>query len=229
MARVPLPDLFADCRTPEDAHARFRRLAKEMHPDAGGTGHDFVGLQADYSVALHLLTPGPRRAGQAPPPGGRSRPDPARAHRRVVTLAALLDAPEAAPRGCRTEDEFQQRIIDAARAHDWDAYHTRNSRRSAAGFPDLVLAWAPSPESPNDNPGAPGCCLFRELKIPPNVCTADQDHWLALLRATGQNADVWIPTDAQHIALVIQSHGTHGLTAGPWLYEPTRHLEAAAE
>jgi hypothetical protein len=38
-----------------------------------------------------------------------------------------------------TEKQLMQTIINAARATGWMAYHTFDSRKSAAGFPDLVL------------------------------------------------------------------------------------------
>ena len=38
-----------------------------------------------------------------------------------------------------TEAEFQQKITDRAEALSWLVYHTHDSRRSNAGFPDLFL------------------------------------------------------------------------------------------
>lgn len=42
-----------------------------------------------------------------------------------------------------TEKDFQQLIIDTARALGWLVYHTHDSRRSAPGFPDLILLRPP--------------------------------------------------------------------------------------
>ena len=48
---------------------------------------------------------------------------------------ALPAQPEPAP----TEKQFQQSVVEVARTLKWRVYHTHDSRRSAAGFPDLVL------------------------------------------------------------------------------------------
>ena len=37
------------------------------------------------------------------------------------------------------ESDFQRAVIEMARLHGWLVYHTHDSRRSAPGFPDLVL------------------------------------------------------------------------------------------
>lgn len=37
------------------------------------------------------------------------------------------------------EEEFQKRVVDFATMHGWMVYHTRDSRGSQEGFPDLVL------------------------------------------------------------------------------------------
>ena len=43
---------FNGCRTPEDIKARFRQLAKKLHPDAGGTHEQFIALTEQYHAAL---------------------------------------------------------------------------------------------------------------------------------------------------------------------------------
>ena len=42
-----------------------------------------------------------------------------------------------------TEDRWQALVVLEARARGWRVYHTHDSRRSAAGFPDLVLVRPP--------------------------------------------------------------------------------------
>ena len=82
-----------------------------------------------------------------------------------------------------TEAEFQQAVVELARAEcGWKVYHTYDSRRSAPGFPDLVLA-------------RQGVLLFWELKAAKGRATAAQREWLDALRATGANVDVLYPED----------------------------------
>ena len=38
-----------------------------------------------------------------------------------------------------TEKKFQAAVLQIANMYGWLAYHTHDSRRSAPGFPDLVL------------------------------------------------------------------------------------------
>ena len=64
-----------------------------------------------------------------------------------------------------TETEFQNAVIEAACRFGYLCYHTHNSRRSAPGFPDLVLA-------------KNGAVLIAELKTDTGVVTTDQKAWL---------------------------------------------------
>ncbi|MCC6312227.1 MAG: hypothetical protein IT345_15125, partial [Trueperaceae bacterium] len=41
------------------------------------------------------------------------------------------------------ERDFQALVVQLARLRGWRVYHTFDSRRSPAGFPDLVLARPP--------------------------------------------------------------------------------------
>lgn len=74
------------------------------------------------------------------------------------------------------EEALQQHVLDCARLLGWLAYHTHDSRRSAEGFPDLVLVRPPR-------------LAFAELKAWPEGTakgepTAAQRVWLdALLHA----------------------------------------------
>jgi hypothetical protein len=69
-----------------------------------------------------------------------------------------------------TEAQFSQLVGEVARLGSWRKYHTFNSRRSAHGFPDLVLIRAPR-------------LIFAELKTESGKTTAEQDVWLEALRA----------------------------------------------
>ena len=65
----------------------------------------------------------------------------------------------------QTESAFQDVVIQAAKLFGWMCYHTHDSRRSAPGFPDLVLA-------------KNGVVLFAELKTDTGKVTNDQIGWL---------------------------------------------------
>ncbi len=42
-----------------------------------------------------------------------------------------------------TEADFQGQVVELAQLHRWHVYHTFDSRRSHAGFPDLLLLKGP--------------------------------------------------------------------------------------
>ena len=81
-----------------------------------------------------------------------------------------------------TEAEFQTAVVELAQLRGWLVYHTYDSRRSAPGFPDLVLA-------------RQNVLLFWELKASKGRATAAQREWLDALKATGANVDVLYPED----------------------------------
>lgn len=87
------------------------------------------------------------------------------------------NAPAAVP-----ERDWQRTVLDAARAFGWAAYHTHDSRRSAPGFPDLVLARPPR-------------LLFVELKTETGRVAPAQQAWLDTLAACGAQVAVWRPSD----------------------------------
>jgi hypothetical protein len=89
------------------------------------------------------------------------------------------------------EEAFLQQILTLARLCHWACYHTRDSRRSDAGWPDLVLCKPPR-------------LLIRELKRDGEVPTAAQQAWLRALRACGVDAAVWRPADWEAIARSLQ-------------------------
>ena len=80
-----------------------------------------------------------------------------------------------------SEAQFQRQVIELATLCGYHCYHTFNSRRCAAGFPDLVLARG-------------GAVLFVELKTERGRVSNAQRDWIA---ATG--AEVWRPKDWPHI------------------------------
>lgn len=88
-----------------------------------------------------------------------------------------------------TEKGFLAKVIETATLFGWKHYHPYDSRRSAEGFPDLVLA----------RPGEP--VIFAELKVGRRQPTRAQRDWSRLLQATrGVEAYIWWPKDFDDIA-----------------------------
>ncbi len=89
-----------------------------------------------------------------------------------------------------SEREFMGMVIDFAKLKRWFVYHTHDSRRSVAGFPDLVLLRPPQK-------------VVAELKVGKNRVTAEQNLWLNLFEECGVPAYVWTPNDWQEIQRVL--------------------------
>ncbi len=92
-----------------------------------------------------------------------------------------------------TEAQLQEMIIARAKALGWLVYHTYDSRRSAPGFPDLVLCRS-------------GQVLFIEVKSEKGKLSKAQDKWLTELGVdTSLQFDhfhevyVWRPSDMADI------------------------------
>jgi hypothetical protein len=100
------------------------------------------------------------------------------------------------------EKDLQDGVVKLARMLGYLAYHTYDSRRSAAGFPDLVLVHERS-----------GSLLFAELKRDGQHPTVAQQRWLRVLAIRGV-AFVWRPADLRDgsIARALQryAHGGAG-------------------
>lgn len=78
-----------------------------------------------------------------------------------------------------TEKAFQAQVVALASYLGWTHYHTHDSRRSPAGFPDLVLVKAGEP------------VLFVELKTDVGKLTPAQRYWIALLD-DAEGCEVWL-------------------------------------
>lgn len=102
-----------------------------------------------------------------------------------------------------TEEVFQAQVIQLAKMLGWKlVYHTRDSRRSAPGFPDLILGYV--------NKGRTRARLVvAELKVGKNTTTPEQDEWLAFFELLGLmvpnviTTRVWYPTDWDDITKVL--------------------------
>ena len=95
-----------------------------------------------------------------------------------------------------TEAELQATVIEAAKWLNYAVYHTYDSRRSAPGFPDLVLTNR-----------ATGHTLFREIKTEKGKLTAAQRQWLHYL-GMRHDAGVWRPADWTSGRVLAELRGT---------------------
>lgn len=81
-----------------------------------------------------------------------------------------------------SEKQFQAHVIALAESHGWRTFHVYDSRRSAAGWPDLAICRA-------------GVLILAELKTDVGRLTAAQTEWLDLLRTVpGLRVRLWRPS-----------------------------------
>ena len=101
----------------------------------------------------------------------------------IIPAASLLP-PE-------SEKQFSDQFDSFARALGWLTYHTYDSRKSQAGFPDFVLVRG-------------NRLLFAELKRVGGQPTQDQRRWLEALRGAQQvDSTLWTPDHWDTIAKVL--------------------------
>lgn len=95
----------------------------------------------------------------------------------------------APPVGC-SEAALQAAVVDVAQLLGWWVYHTRNSRGSNAGWPDLTLIKPPR-------------VVFMELKTVRGRASGEQLLVLDLLRGCGVPAFLFRPSDWTEIIDVL--------------------------
>lgn len=83
-----------------------------------------------------------------------------------------------------TEAQWQEQVRALCRARRLLHYHTHDSRRSEAGFPDSVVC-------------GPGGVAYLELKTQTGRVSPAQQRWLDGLTAAGETAVVVRPADAR--------------------------------
>lgn len=92
-----------------------------------------------------------------------------------------------------SEKQFQAQVVELARLYNWLVYHTYDSRRSAPGFPDLVLVRPPR-------------LIFAELKSEEGRARPEQRTWLEALSGCTQapESHLWRPRDLQEIQTLLK-------------------------
>jgi hypothetical protein len=112
-----------------------------------------------------------------------------------------------------THDEWQEQVVTIAHTLGWSHLHVRRSvgkgRRwvtatNLRGWPDLTLF----------GPRGRGL-VVAELKVRPDVPTADQEAVLAALREAGVDAFVWYPDDLDDVVRELSRRDR--MLAGPAL------------
>ena len=102
------------------------------------------------------------------------------------------------------EASFQSAVIDMAHLYGWRVVHFRKARTKTGwitavgadgkGWLDLLLCHEKM-----------GVVIARELKVPPNKTTPEQDTWLRVLNACGIDARVWSTEDWTEIETTLKT------------------------
>lgn len=87
-----------------------------------------------------------------------------------------------------THAGLQKAVTDLCDWYGLRWHHEVDSRRSKSGLPDLVIIGG-------QREGGPVAVLWRELKVPPDRLTRDQDAFAGDLVASGSDWAVWTPAD----------------------------------
>jgi hypothetical protein len=95
-----------------------------------------------------------------------------------------------------TESHFQAELLRLAHALGYRTYHTNDSRRSVAGFPDLVLVHRHKRR-----------VIFAELKRNNEQPQPDQREWHSDLEWCEQEVYVWRPADWTRIVEILTAGG----------------------
>lgn len=88
------------------------------------------------------------------------------------------------------EEQLQRAITDLCDLLHLKWHHETDSRRSKAGFPDLVIC-------------GPRGVIFAELKAPKGRVKPAQQEWIDALHAAGQMAYVWRPDDITEVSRLL--------------------------
>ncbi len=106
-----------------------------------------------------------------------------------------------------TEKEWQRTVVEAASVLGWTCYHTHDSRRSSAGFPDLTLV--------HPTHGV----VWMELKSARGRLTVDQEWWIVLLQGAGARAGVFRPSDWPIVEQILKGKLGRSQPGATWCLE----------
>lgn len=81
-----------------------------------------------------------------------------------------------------SEAAFQQAVVELAKLRHWLVFHDYDSRRNAAGFPDLVMVHQRTGE-----------VIYAELKTHKGRVSQAQQRWIDALTLGGASVHVWRP------------------------------------
>ena len=90
-----------------------------------------------------------------------------------------------------TEKAFLDAVVELATLCQWLGDHTYDSRRSQAGFPDLVLVKKKQ-------------LIFAELKTPKGKLSDSQITWLEALGGVDIESYIWRYEDVDRILEILQ-------------------------
>ena len=106
-----------------------------------------------------------------------------------VKIGPAANVPLAKPEP-QDEKAFQAEVVKLAKSLGWKKYHTYDSRKSDAGFPDLVLVRER--------------VIYAECKTDDGELTADQLNWRDWLLAAKQEWHCWRPRDWAEIERILR-------------------------
>lgn len=110
---------------------------------------------------------------------------------RLARLGAVVGPPPQLPPSLDcSEAEWDAWVVRQAKAAGWWSYHTHDSRRCEAGFPDRVFV--------RDR------VVFAELKTRRGVVSPAQTDVLDRLRAAGAEVHLWRPADWNKVLEVLR-------------------------
>ncbi len=145
---------------------------------------------------------------------GLTRPRRPSREGRPVGFRTGLDQLAALTVGSMSEKNLQEavrKIVISVRGNagnpDLLYYHTHDSRRSPAGFPDCVFAWRS------------GRVVYAELKSEKGRLTPDQRRWLDYLALSGAPVYVWRPEhllDGTIHRVLVAEENLSGPESGRW-------------
>lgn len=94
--------------------------------------------------------------------------------------------------GAMSERDWQQRVLDLAHLRGWRTFHVHDSRRSAAGWPDLACVRRDR-------------LVLAELKAERGRVRPEQQEWLDALGAVpGVEVHLWRPSDWPAVQQVLR-------------------------